>query len=152
MATLRTFLLEVRRHGTSATSSASPSVRLLRLSAAPSGGDRSRPPRHQSTPRHPRREKTQALRRLPGARTRTGSHPPTGSRYWPQPKHDPSRLARMAATDLDPRQTTPSPRWRAQARRKKGVGIAEALDRSLQDAVAGDPMTGLKWTHKSTRR
>jgi hypothetical protein len=58
----------------------------------------------------------------------------------------------MAATDLDPRQTTPSPRWRAQARRKKGVGIAEALDRSLQDAVAGDPMTGLKWTHKSTRR
>ena len=35
---------------------------------------------------------------------------------------------------------------------EKGPGIAEALDDLLQDAVAGDPITGLKWTHKSTRR
>jgi Rhodopirellula transposase DDE domain len=58
----------------------------------------------------------------------------------------------VAATDPDPRPTNPAPRGRAQARRKKGAGIAEALDGLLQDAVAGDPMTGLKWTHKSTRR
>jgi len=58
----------------------------------------------------------------------------------------------VAAAEPDPRRASPPPRGRAQARRKKGAGIVEALDRLLEDAVAGDPMTGLKWTHKSTRR
>ncbi len=30
--------------------------------------------------------------------------------------------------------------------------IVEELDQLLRDATAGDPMTGLKWTHKSTRK
>jgi hypothetical protein len=58
----------------------------------------------------------------------------------------------LAGAEPDPRPANPLSWWRAQARRKRGVAILAALDRLLQDATAGDPMTGLKWTHKSTRR
>ena len=34
---------------------------------------------------------------------------------------------------------------------KKHPDIVEALEQLLRDATAGDPMTDLKWTHKSTR-
>lgn len=44
------------------------------------------------------------------------------------------------------------PRGRAQAGRKKGAPLLAALERLLRDAVAGDPVTGLRWTHKSCRR
>ena len=33
-----------------------------------------------------------------------------------------------------------------------GGDLLIALEELLRDAVAGDPVTGLKWTHKSTRR
>ena len=35
---------------------------------------------------------------------------------------------------------------------KKQPGILEALDELLQDATAGDPITGLKWTRKTSRK
>lgn len=35
---------------------------------------------------------------------------------------------------------------------KKRPGILEALDDLLQDATAGDPITGLKWTRKTSRK
>ena len=35
---------------------------------------------------------------------------------------------------------------------KKHPDIVEALEQLLRDATAGDPMTDLKWTHKSTRK
>ena len=34
---------------------------------------------------------------------------------------------------------------------KKHPDIMKTLEQWLQDATAGDPMTGLEWTHKSTR-
>jgi transposase len=53
-------------------------------------------------------------------------------------------------------------RQRAQRLRRKGggrkkveeqqPGIMAALNDLLRDAVAGDPVTGMKWTHKSIRR
>lgn len=36
--------------------------------------------------------------------------------------------------------------------KKKYPEILEALEELLRDATAGDPMTGLKWTHKSIRK
>ncbi len=36
--------------------------------------------------------------------------------------------------------------------KKKLPDLVDALDQLLQDATAGDPMTALKWTHKSTRK
>jgi DNA-binding phage protein len=35
---------------------------------------------------------------------------------------------------------------------KKCPDLTNVLDQLLQDVTAGDPMTGLKWTHKSTRK
>jgi hypothetical protein len=35
---------------------------------------------------------------------------------------------------------------------EKHPDIMKALEQLLQDVTAGDPMTGLKWTHKSTRK
>jgi hypothetical protein len=40
----------------------------------------------------------------------------------------------------------------ANGSKKKHPDIVEGLDQLLRDATAGDPMTGLKWTHKSTRK
>jgi hypothetical protein len=31
-------------------------------------------------------------------------------------------------------------------------GILKALEKLLQDATAGDPITGLKWTRKTSRK
>jgi hypothetical protein len=43
-----------------------------------------------------------------------------------------------------------SPSWgRAQTSRKKHPGLLGAVEELLRDATAGDPMTGLKWTHKT---
>ena len=36
--------------------------------------------------------------------------------------------------------------------KKKSPGVLTALEDLLRDAVAGDPMSGLKWTHKSIRK
>jgi hypothetical protein len=36
--------------------------------------------------------------------------------------------------------------------RKKQPGILKALETLLQDATAGDPITGLKWTRKTSRK
>ena len=58
----------------------------------------------------------------------------------------------MAATEPHPRPADSPARRRTPPRRKKGADIVEALDRLLQDVTAGDPITGLKWTHQSTRR
>src|SRR5205807_8836725 len=45
------------------------------------------------------------------------------------------------------------PTWRRPpASRKKSPGLVPALEALLRDATAGDPMSGLKWTHKSTRK
>ena len=35
---------------------------------------------------------------------------------------------------------------------KKNPGLLPALEELLRDATAGDPISGLKWTHKSTRK
>jgi hypothetical protein len=40
----------------------------------------------------------------------------------------------------------------ASGSKKKYPDILKELEQLLQDATAGDPMTGLKWTHKSTRK
>jgi hypothetical protein len=37
-------------------------------------------------------------------------------------------------------------------RRKKSPGVLNALDDLLEDTVAGDPVSGLKWTHRSLRK
>jgi hypothetical protein len=46
----------------------------------------------------------------------------------------------------------PPTRWRAPLPRKKSPGLVPALEELLRDATAGDPISGLKWTHKSTRK
>ena len=37
-------------------------------------------------------------------------------------------------------------------RRKKEPGLLTALDELMVDATAGDPLSGLLWTHKSLRK
>jgi len=37
-------------------------------------------------------------------------------------------------------------------RKKKCPRFVDALEDLLRDTIAGDPMTGLKWTHKSIRK
>src|SRR5207253_5602984 len=46
---------------------------------------------------------------------------------------------------------TQSGRW-SQARGKKDPGVVKQLQALVEDATAGDPITGWRWTHKSTRR
>jgi hypothetical protein len=46
----------------------------------------------------------------------------------------------------------PATGWRRPARRKKVPGVLEALEELLADTVAGDPISGLKWTHRSLRK
>lgn len=46
----------------------------------------------------------------------------------------------------------PSAGRRAPPRGKKSPGIRQALDETVRDATAGDPITGLLWTHKTTRK
>ena len=36
--------------------------------------------------------------------------------------------------------------------KKKDPAVIQALENLLQDVTAGDPTTGMKWTHKSIRR
>jgi hypothetical protein len=40
----------------------------------------------------------------------------------------------------------------ASASKKKCPEVLAALEQLLRDSVAGDPMSGLKWTHKSIRK
>jgi transposase len=54
-----------------------------------------------------------------------------------------------------PRQRFPRLRRKGGGRKKveeQQPGIVAALNDLLRDAVAGDPVTGMKWTHKSIRR
>src|SRR5450432_540055 len=37
-------------------------------------------------------------------------------------------------------------------RKKKSPRFVQAMEDLLRDTIAGDPMTGLKWTHKSIRK
>ena len=37
-------------------------------------------------------------------------------------------------------------------RRKKSPGVLKVLEELLEDTVAGDPVSGLKWTHRSLRK
>src|SRR5205823_154025 len=41
---------------------------------------------------------------------------------------------------------------RAATRGDQAPGVLTALDELLKDATAGDPITGLKWTHRSLRK
>ena len=66
------------------------------------------------------------------------------------PTHHPPRPARTATPP--PPGTGASPRGRTQARRGQVPGAVRALEGRLEDATAGDPISGLKWTHRSTRR
>lgn len=50
------------------------------------------------------------------------------------------------------RQWPSSPsRWRSTFYRKKDSRIVASLDELLRDSTAGDPMGGLRWTHKTSR-
>src|SRR5258708_259483 len=54
-----------------------------------------------------------------------------------------------------PRQRSPRLRRRGGGRKKveeQQAGIVATLNDLLRDAVAGDPVTAMKWTHKSIRR
>src|SRR5512144_2431793 len=72
---------------------------------------------------------------------------PPGARFGDHARRD-ARWTRafQASTTLT---TVP---WGATAvasgSKKKLPDLVKALDQLLQDATAGDPMTGLKWTHK----
>ena len=48
------------------------------------------------------------------------------------------------------RSSSETRRW-PYAHRKKDARIIESLDELLKDCTAGDPMGGLRWTHKTTR-
>jgi Rhodopirellula transposase DDE domain len=48
---------------------------------------------------------------------------------------------------------TGAPTWcRPTPRRKKSPRVLKVLAELLQDATAGDPISGLKWTHRSLRK
>ena len=51
----------------------------------------------------------------------------------------------------DPKVCTQCPTRRKRAE-KKCPRFVDALEDLLRDTIAGDPMTGLKWTHKSIRK
>src|SRR5206468_11142117 len=63
----------------------------------------------------------------------------------------PPRLARADAASAAATRTGATPRWWWQTDRGGQPKIATALEGLLQDATAGDPVTGLKWTHRSLR-
>src|SRR5207247_991832 len=46
----------------------------------------------------------------------------------------------------------PPSRRRRPVRRKKSPRVLNVLEELLRDTVAGDPVSGLKWTHRSLRK
>src|SRR5437870_2166190 len=107
---------------------------------------------YQSATCHARRTRPPARHRLLGRPARPWSHPSPGTNHRTQSQYHPPWYTRLwPATAGRPRADSTKRRW-TPACRKKGEDILAALEHLLQDAVAGDPVTGLKWTHKSTRR
>jgi transposase len=76
-------------------------------------------------------------------------HFSTATHHGLESKHNSTRPTRNRASAL--RAARPhSQTWRrTPARRKKQPGIFAAIERLLEDATAGDPITGLKWTRKT---
>jgi hypothetical protein len=71
-------------------------------------------------------------------------------RHWLEP-HDHSRRARGNPPCGSSAGCAPC--WRrSESVRKKRPAILAALSDLLQDATAGDPIRGTKWTRKSLRR
>jgi hypothetical protein len=66
-----------------------------------------------------------------------------GSHYGLEPQYHPP---------WDARTTSPAPSCDRRHSPKKYPAIVPALEELLQDATAGDPMSKLKWTHKSLRK
>jgi hypothetical protein len=144
----RLSLPEVRSHGQDIT----PSLYVSSLSVASSVTSRRFPQGYQSAACHTGRAWTPTGGRLHGPRTRPWSYQRPGSNYRPEPRYHSPRDARERSTAAYLGWSSSQTRRRAQACRKKRGAILAALDDLLRDAVAGDPITGLKWTHKSTRR
>src|SRR5262245_13897503 len=151
MASSRTSRPEVRRHGGGTTGPVSVSLCLPGLPAAAARRHRPGAPRHQPPPGGAQRAAAPALPRLPRPTAGPRRHPPTRARHRRQPQHHPPGLTRVGTAGRAGG-PDPPPRGRAPAGRKKQADLLPALEGLLRDAVAGDPITGLKWNHKSTRR
>src|SRR3990172_5435131 len=113
------------------------------------GGDRA--PKDQPASVGPRRE-TRATspwvaRRERGA-WRHRSPLPDNRR---EPDDDSFGADRVGWPGSNPQESGPTAGWRPDLARKKRPGLTAQLHKVLDGATAGDPMSSVKWTRKSTR-
>src|SRR5208283_4482464 len=97
-------------------------------------------------------ERPAASGRTVGRGYRSRRHPTARGDHGPEPGDHSSRRTRDRSRYGGVWQADAPPRRRAQASGKKTPGILKAVDEILQDATAGSPMGGLRWTHKSLRK
>ena len=57
----------------------------------------------------------------------------------------------LLAQDVE-RQRRAPPRWRAASAEKKTPHVIAAIEAQLKYDVAGDPITGIRWTHRTTEK
>src|SRR4051794_6582980 len=152
LAPLGDHLKEVRSYGKGELPAGPPPLRMLDLPTTPSecpgsGTPPDQPPRGRHRRTHPT-----APRRLSGAPTRSRRQYPAGTDHGTGPPYHQPRPARTATA----RSATVRPRSafgrRTPSRGKKSPEVLTTLEELLRDATAGDPISGLKWTHRSLRK
>src|SRR5204862_4654416 len=79
-------------------------------------------------------------------------HYPAGTDHGTGPPYHRPRPARTATARSAAVRSRPALRRRPPLRGKKSPEILTTLEELLRDATAGDPLSGLKWTHRSLRK
>jgi hypothetical protein len=79
-------------------------------------------------------------------------HRRLGEHHRYRPQHHFQGIARTERWTRMVCGTHSTSRGRSAARGDQVPGVLTALEELLQDATAGDPITGLKWTHRSLRK
>src|SRR5208337_3169644 len=106
----------------------------------------------QSSPRLAQRTREAVVRRVAGPRAGAGGRGRSGHDNGHESDNYPARDAGDPASR--PRILRPGspPGRRTQADRKKTPDVIPALREVVSDDTAGDPITGLRWTHKTTQK
>src|SRR5215207_4840334 len=87
-----------------------------------------------------------------GTTTRARRHHPPSPNHRLESKHHSTRSIRNPSSRPGLGWTYSPAGWRTQTDRKKDPTVLTALEHLLEDATAGDPISGLKWSRKTLEK